>query len=91
MIAEELKELSSEFDTQWFTEAVKISADNNKRSLAYVRKILDRWKVDGFKSPLVTQAKHARSNGNGTHPNDNPLRVEIERRKKELAKHGNPG
>ena len=47
MISEELKDAEKEYPSEWIPEAFKIAVDNNKRSWSYVRKILERWKVEG--------------------------------------------
>lgn len=49
-IGEELKDLSSQFPKEWFQEAVKEACANNARKLSYIKAILNRWQVDGFKS-----------------------------------------
>lgn len=50
-IAEELKDLSERFEPEWFAAAVKDAFKANVRRLSYVISILERWKVEGFKSP----------------------------------------
>jgi phage replication O-like protein O len=52
-ISEELKLLAIEYPEEWFTEAVKIAVNNQKRSLYYVKGILKRWKIEGFKSNII--------------------------------------
>ena len=59
MISDELQLLSEEFTTEWFSEAVKVAAENRARSLRYVKAVLDRWKKDGFKASMVI-TKNAR-------------------------------
>jgi DnaD/phage-associated family protein len=49
-IAEELRDLSREYSAEWFSEAVSEACRSNARRLNYVTRILERWKVDGFKS-----------------------------------------
>lgn len=54
IIAEWLKDISQRYPPEWFPEAVKegIRSCNPKRpGLAYIEKILERWKTEGFKSP----------------------------------------
>ena len=47
-IAEELGDLADEHGEKWLTEAMKISAENGKRRLGYIRSILERWRSDGY-------------------------------------------
>jgi len=47
MIAEELKEAEELYSAAWVADAIKIAAENNKRSWSYARKILQRWKEEG--------------------------------------------
>jgi DNA replication protein len=47
MIAEELKEAEAQYPPEWIEEAIKIAAENNKRSWSYARKILERWQTEG--------------------------------------------
>ncbi|MBI4785438.1 MAG: DnaD domain protein [Chloroflexi bacterium] len=47
MISEELKDAEKEYPAEWIPEAFKIAVENNKRSWSYVRKILERWQVEG--------------------------------------------
>lgn len=50
MIAEELKDAEAEFPAEWIAEAISIAVKNNTRKWSYARAILNRWKIDGFKS-----------------------------------------
>jgi DnaD/phage-associated family protein len=43
----ELTALSAEYSPEWVTEAIKRASDRGKRSLGYIRGILQRWKVAG--------------------------------------------
>jgi len=57
MIGEELGSLSDEYPTEWFTKAVKIAVENNKRRLNYIKGILKRFQTEGFDNgskPAVT-------------------------------------
>lgn len=45
--AEILKELTSEYSAEWVCAALKIGLEQNKRSLSYVRGILENWKRNG--------------------------------------------
>jgi len=47
MIADELKDMESEFPAEWLEEVVKIAVESNKRNLRYMRAILERWRRDG--------------------------------------------
>ncbi|MBI3537747.1 MAG: DnaD domain protein [Chloroflexi bacterium] len=47
MLAEELKDAEKEYRAEWIADAFKIAVENNKRSWAYVRKILQRWQTEG--------------------------------------------
>lgn len=59
MISDELQLLSQEFTTEWFSEAVKVAVENNARKLGYVKTILERWKKEGFKAPMIITKKSA--------------------------------
>ena len=50
MIAEELNELELEHTAHWVIAAIKEASTNGKRSLAYFKAILNRWKVEGYGS-----------------------------------------
>ncbi len=50
IVADELKDISTEVSAEWFAEAVKEACTNNVRRLSYIKSILERWQVDGFKS-----------------------------------------
>jgi len=52
MISEELQELEKEHPTEWIIAAMRVASINGKRSLAYFRAILARWKVDGYGTEL---------------------------------------
>lgn len=47
MIADELKDIEKEFPAQWVEEALHIAVRANKRSLRYIRAILERWRTEG--------------------------------------------
>ncbi len=61
MIADQLKEIAVDTPALWFKEACLEAVQNNARSLKYIRAILDRWKIDGFK----TLKKNGNGKGNG--------------------------
>jgi len=48
LIADELNEAEETHTAQWVGEAIKIAARNGKRSWAYVKAILNRWRTDGY-------------------------------------------
>jgi len=50
IIAEQLKDITSEYPLDWIEEAFKEACRHNARRLSYVSSILERWKVDGRKS-----------------------------------------
>jgi len=49
-IAEKLKWIRDTLPDGWFQAALQEALEYNKRSLAYILTILERWKVEGFKS-----------------------------------------
>jgi len=57
LIGEQLKELSDKYSSEWFKEAVKLACSNNVRRLSYISAILDRWKIEGYKSKKLKQGK----------------------------------
>lgn len=48
MIAEELAAYEKELSLSWVLDALKIAVDNNARSWAYARAILDKWRTHGY-------------------------------------------
>ncbi|MFH1775081.1 MAG: DnaD domain protein [Chloroflexota bacterium] len=48
-ISEKLKEIAAEYPPDWFAEAVSESCKHNKRSLAYILRILESWRANGIK------------------------------------------
>lgn len=60
-IAEALQQIEQEHPPPWIIAAMKISAINNKRSLAYTRAILKRWKAEGYGSEFNKPAKDKNS------------------------------
>ena len=50
LIADELKEAAESYPADWFAPAFKEAAASGVRKWRYVRSVLERWKVDGFKS-----------------------------------------
>jgi DnaD/phage-associated family protein len=47
MIAEQLKDAEQTYPAEWIEEAFQIAVEQNKRSWAYVRAILERWATEG--------------------------------------------
>jgi DnaD/phage-associated family protein len=47
LIADDLKDAEAEFGYDWLAEAVEISVRMEKRSMAYIRAILERWRKEG--------------------------------------------
>ena len=53
-IAERLKDIAGEYPRGWFEEALKDAVSLEHRNLKYIEAILERWKVEGFKTPKRT-------------------------------------
>lgn len=49
LISDQLRDIEETYSAEWITEAIGISVQQNKRSLAYVSAILDRWQREGRK------------------------------------------
>ncbi len=47
MIADSLKEAEASYPRAWIDDAMRLSAENNKRSWRYIRAILERWRQEG--------------------------------------------
>jgi DNA replication protein len=47
MITDELKDAEKEFPAEWLEEAMRVAVAANKRSLRYIRAILERWRTEG--------------------------------------------
>jgi len=47
LIADELRDIESEYPAEWIEEAIKEAVSNNARSLRYVGKILENWQAQG--------------------------------------------
>jgi len=47
IIAEELQEAEQTYPQQWVEEAFRIAVENNVRNWKYIRRILERWAVEG--------------------------------------------
>lgn len=52
MVSEQLKDIEKEYSQEWFEEAVKVACENNVRKLSYISKILENWRVNGFKTKV---------------------------------------
>ena len=50
-IAESLKDIAEEYPPSWFQDALKEAVKLEHRNLKYIERILERWKVEGFKAP----------------------------------------
>ena len=50
MVAEKLKDIADEYSAEWFSEALKEAVTSGHRSLNYITAILERWRVEGYKS-----------------------------------------
>ena len=49
--ADDLCSLYDEFGAEWVTEAIKASARNRARTIAYVKAVLDKWANSGLNEP----------------------------------------
>ncbi len=47
LVADRIRALEDEFPIPWICEAIEIAVHNNKRALAYVEAILERWAIEG--------------------------------------------
>ena len=47
MIAEELREAEQQYPAAWIKDAIRESAENNRRSWRYISRILERWEREG--------------------------------------------
>lgn len=47
MVADELKDMESEFPVVWIEDAMRIAVENEARNLRYVRAVLERWRKEG--------------------------------------------
>jgi len=62
-IKESLEELLEIYSDEWIIQAMRIAAESNKRSLRYVRGILENWqRGGGMKLGGVTGGKHRGDN-----------------------------
>jgi len=64
-VADDIKSAAEDYPLEWFAEAFKEAARNNKRNWRYALAILKRWKVDGFKVDTRLKQPMARG-GNGS-------------------------
>lgn len=62
-ISDELQDILEDYGLQWFDAAVKEAVMNNKRNLKYILAILERWKVEGFQSPMKKPTPAGRPGG----------------------------
>lgn len=47
LVAESLAEAETRYSSQWIVEAFKLATTRNKRSWAYISRILERWFIEG--------------------------------------------
>ena len=47
LVADELKDMESEFPVVWIKDAMGIAVQNEARNLRYVRAVLERWRKEG--------------------------------------------
>jgi DnaD/phage-associated family protein len=47
LIADELRDIESEYPPEWVEEAVREAVENNARSLRYIVRVLENWKTQG--------------------------------------------
>lgn len=65
MAAEDLKDIAARYPPGWFKDALKEAVSAGHRNIKYITAILERWKVEGFKSPKKggkADGKHQRGN-----------------------------
>jgi DnaD/phage-associated family protein len=68
MIAEDLDDLEKTCTEFWVVEAIHEAVSSNARNIKYIRAILERWKVEGFKAPKKSQGRGTfPRSGNGRH------------------------
>jgi DnaD/phage-associated family protein len=53
MIGEELKSMETDYSPDWLEEALRLAVEANKRSLRYIRAILERWRSEGKQGELA--------------------------------------
>jgi DnaD/phage-associated family protein len=63
-VADDIKNVIEDYPLDWFVEAFKEAARNNKRNWRYALAILKRWKVDGFKVDTRQKQPTRGNNGN---------------------------
>jgi DnaD/phage-associated family protein len=47
LIADELRDIESDYPAEWIEEAVREAVENNARSLRYIIRVLENWKTQG--------------------------------------------
>jgi DnaD/phage-associated family protein len=50
IIADELKDMLTQYPVEWFKPAFTEACKSNARSLRYIKSVLGRWKIEGFQS-----------------------------------------
>ncbi len=51
LVADRIRDLEAEYPVPWICEAMAIAVHNNRKSLAYVEAILERWDAEGHRHP----------------------------------------
>jgi len=64
-VVEEINNLVEEYSTEWVIEAIKRSSDRGKKTLGYIKGILNNWKIAGaIDDPKKKEFKKSESSGN---------------------------
>ncbi|MDD5475471.1 MAG: DnaD domain protein [Syntrophales bacterium] len=71
VVKEQLVWIRDNFPVQWFMEALAESVRHEKRSLAYIEKILENWNENGYKAPMKDK-----KTGNGPKGKTEGLEIE---------------
>jgi DnaD/phage-associated family protein len=59
LVAEQLQEIEAAYPSEWVVAAFREAATNNRRSLGYIRRILEAWARDGRGSSGTTRKRPA--------------------------------
>jgi DnaD/phage-associated family protein len=57
IIAEELQDAERTYSPEWIEDAFRLAVENNVRNWKYIRRILERWAVEGRGDGTGTQAR----------------------------------
>lgn len=68
VVADSLKDIAERYPPGWFGEALKDAVARGARNLKYIEKILERWKVEGFKAPKAKEGGRGEQRGRGVRP-----------------------